>query len=88
VALLITLPVALASEFEAVAPDWTGVRAILETLAIRGLGQALVEAAIGLIAVQLCYRLIALDHVPSAVAGQEPGGMAEGLPDRRREDGA
>jgi hypothetical protein len=62
VALLVTLPVAIASEIEAVAPDSTSVRAILETLAIRGLGQALVEAAIGLVTVQLCYRLIAQDR--------------------------
>jgi hypothetical protein len=72
VALLVTLPVAVASEIEAVAPDSTSVRAILETLAIRGLGQALVEAAIGLVTVQLCYRLIALDRAPHVVEGQGP----------------
>jgi hypothetical protein len=85
VALLVTLPVAVASEIEAVAPDSTSVRAILEILAIRGLGQALVEAAIGLVTVQLCYRLIAVDRVPDAVKGQEPGEKEEGLRDPGQE---
>jgi hypothetical protein len=87
VALLVTLPVAIASEIEGVAPDSTSVRAILETLAIRGLAQALVEAAIGLVTVQLCYRLIAQDRASHAVEGQEPGAKVAGHPDPRREPG-
>jgi hypothetical protein len=74
VALLVTLPVAVASEIEAVAPDSTSARAILEALAIRGLGEALVEAAIGLVTVQLCYRLLAQDRVSKAAGGRQPGG--------------
>ncbi len=88
VALLVTLPVAVASEIEAVAPDWTSVKAALETILIRGLCQALIEAAIGLITVQVCYRLIALDRAPSAVQGEEPGSEVDGPPGRRRGDGA
>lgn len=87
VALLVTLPVAVASEIEAIAPDWTSVKAALETLVIRGLCQALIEAAIGLITVQVCYRLIAADRARSAVEGHEPGGTVAGIPGRRREDG-
>ncbi len=86
VALLVTLPEAVASEIEAVAPDSTSVRAILEDLAIRGLGQAVVEAAIGLVTVQLSYRLIALDRGPAARDGQEPGdAKIAGVPDGRRQ---
>jgi hypothetical protein len=73
VALLITLPAALASELEAVAPDSISVRAILEILAVRGVAQAVVEAAIGLVAVQLCYRLIALDRAGPESENVRPG---------------
>ena len=66
VALLVTLPVAVASELEAIAPDVASVQAILENLAIRGLGEALVTAAIALTSVKLCYRLIALDRARAA----------------------
>ncbi len=78
VALLVTLPVAIASEIDAIPPDSTSLRAILETLAIRGLGQALVEAAIGLVTVQLCYRLIARDRASHAASGRESGGHGHG----------
>jgi hypothetical protein len=77
VALLVTLPMAVASEIDSLAPHPSSVRAILATLAIRGLGEALIEAAIGLILVKLCYQLIALDRAPAA-AGREPGESASG----------
>jgi hypothetical protein len=68
VALLVVLPLAVATGiFDSVAPHPDSLWAVLEILAIRGLAEALVEAAIGLILVELCYRLIALDRV------QEPG---------------
>jgi hypothetical protein len=73
VTLLVTLPVAVAGEIDSVAPDPVNARAILEILAIRGLGEALAEAAIGLVLVELCYRLIALDRQPAAAGGEEPG---------------
>jgi len=76
VALLVTLPVALASVFDALAPDSTSLRAVLETLAIRGVADALLEVAIGLISVQLCFRLIALDLAPAAAGGQGSGEKA------------
>lgn len=62
VALLATLPVFLASVIESVIPHPHDVPEILEVLAIRGIGEGLIEAAIGLILVELCYRLIALDR--------------------------
>jgi hypothetical protein len=65
VALLATVPMVLASEIESIAPEPTGVGEILEVLAVRGIGEGVLEAAIGLILVQLCYRLIALDRQPT-----------------------
>ncbi len=83
-ALLVTLPLAVASEIEAVAPDSTSVRAILENLAIRGVWQAVVEAAIGLMSVQLCYRLIALERVPPAVEEAAGSSQLDAVSDSRR----
>jgi UPF0716 family protein affecting phage T7 exclusion len=62
VALLATLPVIVASEIESVGPDPTSAGAILKALAIRGLTAAVLEAAIGLVLVEVCYRLIELDR--------------------------
>jgi hypothetical protein len=61
VALLVTLPVAGASALD-VRPASETAPAILAALATRGLAGAVVEAAIGLVAVKLCVRLIALDR--------------------------
>jgi hypothetical protein len=63
VALLATLPVALASEIEALAPNPDSLGEFLKVLAIRGLGEGIAEAIIGLILVQLSHRLIALDRL-------------------------
>jgi hypothetical protein len=62
VALLATLPVVLASMIESFIPHPDDVTEILELLAVRGIGEGLIEAAIGLILAELCYRLIALDR--------------------------
>ncbi len=62
VALLATLPVIAASGIESIIPDPDSAGAIAAALAIRGVAGALVEAAIGLTLVELCYRLIALDR--------------------------
>jgi hypothetical protein len=62
VALLATLPVAVASEIETLAPNPDNFGQFLKVLAIRGLVEGLVEAVIGLILVQLTYRLLALDR--------------------------
>ena len=50
------------------APEPLSVRSVLAILAVRGLGGGLAEAAIGLILVTVCRRLIALDRA-TAVAG-------------------
>jgi hypothetical protein len=76
VALLVTLPVAVASEIDTLAPHPSSWQAILAVVAVRGVGEALLEAAIGLVVVQLSYRLIALDRAsqPSAGRRRRPGG--------------
>jgi hypothetical protein len=63
-ALLATVPLILAGEIESIAPEPVGAGEILEVLAVRGVLEALVEAAIGLTLVELSYRLIALDGQP------------------------
>ena len=61
VALLVTLPLAVVSEIESLAPEPHSVRAALETIAIRGFGTGVLEAVITLVLVELAYQLIALD---------------------------
>lgn len=64
------LQIVAASEIETIVPHPRDAGEILAALAIRGLGEALAEAAIGLTLVELCYRLIALDRT----AGPTPAG--------------
>ena len=66
VVLLATLPLAVVSEVESLAPEPHSIGAALETLAIRGFGTAVLEAAIGLVLVELAYQLIALDQIRAA----------------------
>lgn len=61
VMLLAALPLTLASEIEAIIPQPSGTGEIFEVLALRGIAEALLEAAIGLILVELSFRLIAAD---------------------------
>jgi hypothetical protein len=65
--LLATVPVILLSELEAVGPEPTGAPEIVEALAIRGVADGLLEAVVGLVLIQLAYRLIDLD----AARGEE-----------------
>jgi hypothetical protein len=77
VALLAMVPLILVSQLEGAGPEPTGAAEILETLAIRGVGGGVVEAAIGLVLVQLCYRLIALEAAATrAAAARRPAGAA------------
>jgi predicted secreted protein len=66
VVLLATLPLALVSEVDGLAPEPHGAGAILEALAIRGVGTAVLEAVIGVVLVELTYQLIALDRIREA----------------------
>jgi hypothetical protein len=65
VAALATLPTIAASQIPAAFPHPASTGAVLAFLGIR-VGEALVEAALGLTAVELCYRLIELDATPRA----------------------
>ena len=59
-ALLATLPASAASQIPATLPHPVTTVAVLAFVGFR-IGEALVEAALGLVLVELCYRLIGLD---------------------------
>ena len=62
VALIGTLPVLVASGLESALPDPEGRAGILTALVARGIGEGVLEALVGLLLVELCYRLIAADR--------------------------
>jgi hypothetical protein len=66
VVLLATIPLAAASELEAIAPDPHHANEIVQFLVVRGLAEGIVEAAIAVVLVELCFRLI--DSRAAAVA--------------------
>jgi hypothetical protein len=66
VALLATVPVSAYTELEFLAPEPHTAGQILLNLAIRGIGLGLLEAAIGVVLVELCYELIAMDRLSAA----------------------
>jgi hypothetical protein len=63
----VTLPL-LIGEIPVALPESGGVRALLVFLAVPGVVEAVVEAVLGLILVELAYRLIDLDRSRAAVA--------------------
>jgi hypothetical protein len=67
VALLATVPLAASSELEYLAPEPHTVPQIFEDLAVRGVALGLLEAAIGVVLVELCFRLIDLDRGRTAM---------------------
>jgi hypothetical protein len=64
VALLATVPLLASSAVESVVPEPHDVPGVLETVAVKGVGEGVIEAAIGLVLVELCHRLIQLDARP------------------------
>jgi hypothetical protein len=64
--LLATLPVLVAGELPAAVPHSANPGRIVEFLAIHGVAEGLIEAALGLVLVELCYRLIELDRASPA----------------------
>ncbi|MGH3275851.1 MAG: hypothetical protein ACRDNZ_16195 [Streptosporangiaceae bacterium] len=60
VTLLATIPLLLLSELERAGPEPSGVPGNLEVLAIRGVAEGLLEAAVSLVLIQLCRRLMEL----------------------------
>jgi hypothetical protein len=67
VALIATVPVLAVAELEAVGPEPWGVPGIFEILAIRGVAEGFLEAVIGLVLIQLSYRLIAVDAIRAQI---------------------
>jgi hypothetical protein len=76
VALLATLPVVAEDELSSLAPESHGAHGLLLTIVIKGVAEALIELALGLVLAELCWRLIAIDQVRrgSAVEGLAPAG--------------
>jgi hypothetical protein len=64
VILLGTLPIVLAAELEATAPEPDRSGEIAEFLLIRGLAIGIVEACLALILVELCFQMIDSDALP------------------------
>src|ERR1700733_4204954 len=79
-----TVPLLVANGVIAILPDPTGPTDVVTTLIVRSIGEGVVEAAVGLVLVELCFRLIAADHAAAAAAAvtaptaptAPPGGFA------------
>jgi hypothetical protein len=80
VALLATLPVVAEDELSSLAPEAHDVHGLLLTIAVKGVAEALIELALGLVLAELCWRLIAIDRArqASAVTGLAPAGSGRG----------
>ena len=77
VAAFATLPLLLANGIVAFLPDPSGTTDVVTTLVVRSVGEGILESVVGLLLVELCYRLIAADR-----AAARPGATPVGLPDR------
>jgi hypothetical protein len=76
-----TVPLLVANGVIAALPDPSGPTDVVTTLIVRSIGEGVVEAAVGLILVELCFRLIAADHAAATAAAAAavtapPGGLA------------
>jgi hypothetical protein len=78
VAAFATLPLLLANGIVAVLPDPSGTTDVVTTLVVRSVGEGILESAVGLLLVELCYRLIAADRAAGRPAGQPVGGLPGG----------
>ena len=75
-----TVPLLVANGVIAALPDPSGPTDVVTTLIVRSIGEGVVEAAVGLILVELCFRLIAADHAAAAAAAvTAPTAPAGGL---------
>ena len=62
VAAFATLPLLLANGIVAFLPDPSGTTDVVTTLVVRSVGEGILESVVGLLLVELCYRLIAADR--------------------------
>ena len=81
VALIGTLPVVVASGLESALPSPEGPAGIVTALIARSIVEGVLEALVGLLLVELCYRLIAAERArvsppPPPVPGRAGGGAA------------
>jgi hypothetical protein len=77
VAAFATLPLLLANGIVAFLPDPSGTTDVVTTLVVRSVGEGILESVVGLLLVELCYRLIAADQgVTRPPALSAPGGGA------------
>lgn len=76
VAALATLPLLVANGVVGILPDPSGPAHVVTSVIVRSIGEGVIEAAIGLLLVELCYRLIAADRA-AADPGAPPAGLAE-----------
>jgi hypothetical protein len=79
-----TLPLLLANGVVAVLPDPYGTTGVVTTLVVRSAGEGILEAAVGLLLVELCYRLIAAERAAARPAVQPVGDLPGGLTPGRR----
>jgi hypothetical protein len=68
-----TLPLLLANGIVGVLPDPSGAAGVLTTLVVRSVGEAVLDSIVGLLLVELCYRLIAADRAAAHLAAQPVG---------------
>ena len=79
VAALATLPLLVANGVVGILPDPSGPAHVVTSVIVRSIGEGVIDAAIGLLLVELCYRLIAADR-----AAADPGAPTAGLAERGR----
>jgi hypothetical protein len=65
-----TLPILASNGIAAFLPDPSGTTDVVTTLIIRSAGEGIVESVVGLLLVELCYRLIAADRAAARQAAQ------------------
>ncbi len=79
VAAYATVPLLLANGVVGILPDPSGPTGVVTTLIVRSIGEGVVQSVVGLLLVELCYRLIAADR-----AAARPAAQPVGLPERAR----
>ena len=72
-----TLPLLLANGIVGVLPDPSGASGVLITLVVRSVGEAVLDSIVGLLLVELCYRLIAAERAAARLAAR-PGSLPIG----------
>jgi hypothetical protein len=70
VAAFATLPLIVTSGIVAVLPDPSGTTDVVTTLVVRSIGEGVLESAVGLLLVEVCYRLIAADRAAARPAAE------------------